>query len=83
MRVGELKEAWLLKKRWPRYRVLPSTPERRLWWATLRQAAKDVRRGIEPEKTDALEFLESTGLWLLQTLFFIKPEESQKEIIGL
>lgn len=57
-----------------------STPEAALWWATLRQAAKDFIRGIQPDAGDAEEFLGTTGAWLMAEIFRMSAEDIASEM---
>ena len=63
---------WLLAYR-PPYMETPTqlTPEGKLWWAVVRTAAHDLRYGHKSIALDALEFLRSTGLWLLTDMFAV------------
>lgn len=40
-------------------------PEAKLWLAAVRQAFTDLRLGHDSLAVDAIEFLDSTGAWLL------------------
>ena len=64
----------LLLRRNPPLYIQP-TSEEYLWWAVLRQAAKDIRYGHEQQALDAYEFLSSTGLWMLQ--FYFRQSEDR------
>ena len=61
----------------------PLTGEQRLWWAVIRQAAKDIMYGNEQEALDGYDFLKSSGLWLLIYQFDIKEDRAVQEIASL
>ena len=73
----------LLSKLAPKTKNPPTgeTGETRLWWATIQRAALDLRYGHESDALDALEFLRTTGLWLVPTLFEI-PERQYQECVA-
>lgn len=55
----------------------------RMWWAVIRQAARDLRFGHESVALDAYEFMESTGKWMALTLFDLSPERFDAALSGL
>lgn len=57
--------------------------EARLWWAVIRQSAKDVLTLPESDALDAAEFLRYTGVHLVEALFAIPVEETNKELARL
>jgi hypothetical protein len=59
------------------------TGEHRLWWATLRCAARDLVSGRRSVALDALEFLRVTGEWLADSLFDIDPVVYEWELVTL
>jgi hypothetical protein len=60
---------------------MPNSPrgrlqkEEALWWAVIRQAARDIKSSHHSEAEDAKEFLESTGLWLTTSVLNLSSEE--------
>ena len=60
-----------------------SKGEASLWWAVIRQSAKDVLTLEESEALDAAEFLKDSGAYLVEALFAIPPEETRKELAHL
>jgi len=57
--------------------------EARLWWAVVRQSAKDVLTLPESEALDAAEYIRYSGCYLLDGLFAIPVEETNKELARL
>lgn len=60
-----------------------SPGEARLWWAVVQQASVDVLTLPESAALDAAEFLESSGVHLVEALFGIPQEETRKELARL
>lgn len=61
----------------------PLSKEQRLWWAIVRQAARDVVRGHESLAWDGAEFLATTGAWLLDTFFGVAQTKTKQELVRL
>ena len=57
--------------------------EARLWWAVIRQAARDVLNLRESMAMDAAEYLRYSGAYLVEALFAIPVEETNKELARL
>ena len=57
--------------------------EARLWWAVIRQSAKDVLNLRESMAMDAAEYLRYSGSHLVEALFGIPTEETNKELARL
>lgn len=72
--------SWLLAPYPPAGRC---SGEALLWWAALRQAARDLRYEHESLALDALEFLRVTGVWLAERLFEIDGDEFKREVTRL
>lgn len=72
-------DSWLLNGK-PPYGYGGSEGTRRLWWAVIRQSARDVRYSHKSQALDALEFLKETGLWLSQDMFSIPEDEYKHEV---
>lgn len=58
-------------------------PDARLWWAIIRESARDVQREHESLALDGLEFLRGTGVWLCEYLWGIEPDRTNKELVVL
>lgn len=72
-----------LLSRHPPENTKPTEPEEGLWWAVVRLGARDLRYGTVQEGLDAIEFLRSTGLWLLTDMFGLEPRQAMAAITRL
>ena len=73
----------LLLRRKPPKTNAPLSFERGLWWAVIRQAARDLRYAHKSEALDALEFLRSTGLWLSGEMFSVPGDDYKQAVTEL
>jgi hypothetical protein len=58
-------------------------PELKLWWAVIRQAAKDLRYGDRLTAEEALSFLADSGLWMLTEFYEFSDDDARRAIVAL
>lgn len=59
------------------------TGEDRLWWAVVREAARDARYANRSTALDSVEWLTCSGCYLTSVLFHIPVVECYREVIKL
>ena len=73
----------LLLRSHPPGQMTKPTKEFYLWWAVVRQSARDIEHGHEQLALDAYEFLSHTGLWLLQYYFMLDESKAIEAVASL
>lgn len=54
-----------------------------IWWAVTRQAAHDLLFSYESDALDALEYLRSTGQWVVVDVFGVPSDEYERGVVDL